>query len=599
MAVDFAIGLAGLILLVAPGWLVARTLSLPQPWLAGFIASALTLFTLVLGLDALGVSLSRGAVFGAWLPVTAGAAWCWLHRRPGSATAPLERARFAWREDGLLLLPLIPALAVVVYRATAQPLFGVDTVFRWNYLAEQIFVRGTLGFYPPATAAAYEIYAWPDGIAPLVSTLYFWLYRLAGDTRMGLTAPLVIGQFVLIVAATYALGRRLFSARAGAFAAVALAASPLALWATAMGQETGLTAISLAALLLYLPRSRSEESSAPIVAAALAAGCGALAREYGLVAPVLGIALCLTRSLSPRATGLFVAVALVVTVPWYGRNGSMTGNPLFNLAVGGAFPVNEVHAWLNESYHVEFGWANLPPEAGRLILANGLAPILATLAGTVVHFQAGRSLLAAIAVFVAVWAASVAYTAAGFMYSLRVLNPALVPAAVLGGAVLARWIPARRHLVGVVFGLTLVATDASLRALTLPANVYRLPSSSWLGYGRGLHEYHARPIYAEIGRVAGSGRILVLGPHALLTKHGARALPLWSPEVRFLYDSALTPKMIAGRLQAANIGFVLLNTGAVNERFLARSAFFRDPEGRLQPIWSDSDMVLLRVVRAP
>ena len=52
---------------------------------------------------------------------------------------------------------------------------------------------------------------------------------------------------------------------------------------------------------------------------------------------------------------------------------------------------------------------------------------------------------------------------------------------------------------------------------------------------------------------------------------------------------------VARRLRAAGIGFVLLTQGEVNARFLARSAFFRDPAGTLQPAWSDPDLVLLRV----
>jgi hypothetical protein len=90
MAIDLATGLAGLILLVAPGWMAARALGLPQPWLAGFIASALALFMLVFALDACGVSLTRGAVFGVWLPITALAAWRGLRCRPGVALAPHE-----------------------------------------------------------------------------------------------------------------------------------------------------------------------------------------------------------------------------------------------------------------------------------------------------------------------------------------------------------------------------------------------------------------------------------------------------------------------------------------------------------------------------
>ena len=422
---------------------------------------------------------------------------------------------------------------------------------------------------------------------------------VAGEARPGLTAPLVSFQFVLVVVAVFALARQLFSPRAAVFAAALVACTPLIGWASAMGQETGLTGIALVALLLYLPRTRADESAATIVVAALAAALGALAREYGLAIPLLGLGLCLARRLSPRACAIFAVAVAVSVVPWYARNWALTGNPLFGLALGGWFPVNEVHGWLNASYQAEHGWAHLPPEALRLVLTNCLAALIGGIAGVVLFFRSAPALVVAAALFVALWAVSLGYTAAGFIYALRVLNPALALAAVLGGAALARWVPERRSLGAITIALTLFAVDAALRTLTLPANVYRVPPREWLVAGRALHDYHGRPLYRELARIAGQERMLVLGPNALLTKQGARTVPLWSPEVRFVFDATLPPPEIARRLRAAGIGYALLTTGRVNERFLAHSAFFRDPAGALQPVWSDPDLVLLRVTTPP
>lgn len=598
--VDLALSLLGLAILIAPGWWLARHFEVPQPLLAGFTASAVVLLNLILALDALGLRLAFVTLGTTWALATGIAlALTWAQRRrTGADSASLA---FAWSEHWPLCLPLLPMMLVVIYRAAAQPLFGIDAVFRWNFLAEQMLAHGSLAFYPPVTTAHFELYAWPDGIAPVVSTLYFWLYALADGTRPVLTAPLVVFQFALLVIVVHALGRRYFSPRAGAIAGALLACSPLVGWATAMGQETGLTALATAALLLYLPRTRTEETPGAIVAAGLAAALAALAREYGLALPVFGLALCAARRLSGRAISLFCLVVVLTTLPWYARNWFRTGNPLFDLAVGGLFPVNEVHAWLNTCYQREFGWSHLPPEAASLVLVNAAAGLLGLAAGALLYFRNARSLLAAAGLVTAIWIVSVGYTAAGFIYSLRVLSPALVLGAVLGGAALARWIPGRRHLAGIVAGLTLFAGDAALRTLTLPANVHRLPPDRWLAVGRAVHDYHARPIYAELARIAGRKRMLVLGPNALLTRHGARTVPLWSPEVRFVFDASLAPAEIARRLRVAGIGFVLLNTGAVNECFLARSVFFREPQGTLATVWSDGDMVLLKVndPRAP
>lgn len=601
-AVDFVLGAAALLLLVAPGWIAARIARLDQPLLAGLIGGVTGMAGLLVLLDALGLSLTLATVGGCWIVVTSFLAWRKRSHAASSVStattaipAPGRRAPETWP----LLLPLLPAGAVVLYRAIAQPLFGIDTVFRWHHLAERMWTLRTLAFYPPVTPADFSNYGWPDGIGPAVSGAYFWVYLLGGGPRPALTAPLVVLQYALLLLTAGALARRWFSDRSGPFAIALLACSPLVAWATAMGQETGFTALALGGLLLYLPRARNEEATGALLFAGLAAGLGALAREYGLVLIIFGAGLGVARRLTGRGLLTFAGAAALAALPWYARNAFRTGNPLFNLDVAGLFPVNTVHAWLMQSYHLEFGWAHLPPEAPRQLLVNGAAALLGLAAGGLLFPRRGAALLAAIAVFAACWAASVSYTAAGFTYALRVLNPALLLAAVLGGAALAHWIPGRRNLAAVAFALTLFATDAALRSLTLPANVYRLPPAAWLDVGQAVRDFHARPIYREFVRVAGSERMLVLGPDALLTSLGARTVPPWSPEVAFLFDAPLTPPDAARRLRAAGIGFVLLNKGPANERFLARSAFFRDPAGELIPVWSDPDMILLQVRKGP
>ncbi len=595
--VDFFLGLIALAALLLPGWITARAARVPQPLLAGFIGSTVALVGVVLLLNAVGVSLTLTHGGAAWLVLAIGAAW--MGRKsifPTSGSRPHHP--WAWRAHWPLFLVLVPALGVVVYRAVAQPLSGIDTVFRWNYLAQQMLAHGTLGFYPPVTAADYEIYAWPDGIAPAVSSLYFWTYALAGAARPALTAPLVICQFCLLVVAAFALARRLFSDRAAAFACALLACSPVVAWATAMGQETGLTAISLTALLCYLPRHRGEETTGTVVAAGLAAGLGALAREYGFAFILLGFVLVVVRRLSWRSRLLFTGTALLAALPWYVRNWVRTGNPLFNLDLAGWFPVNAAHAWMNQSYQAEFSWTHLPAAAGWFLLINCSVGLLGGLAGALGHFRPGRALLAASLVVVGLWFASLGYTAAGFTTAVRVLSPALVLGAVLGGAACARWIPAQRHLAGASLALGLLAVDAALRALTLPGTVYKIPPADWLTAGRAVHDYHARPVYREIARRAGPQRILVLGPNALLTLQGARTLPLWSPEVGFLFDARLTPEETARRLRAAGIGFILLNRGAANERYLAHSPYFREPGNTLRAVQLD-EMYLLEITVPP
>ena len=598
MLVDLLFGTVAVALLTLPGWWIARAWRVPQPLVAGLVGGTVAITNLAVALDAWQAPLSLAVVGGAWAGVTALAFAAVRNqiRQAGAAPPPVA---FAWREHWPLFVPLAPALAVVAYRAIAQPLFGIDTIFRWDWLARQMLARGTLDFYPPVSAADYEIYAWPDGIAPAVSALYFFAYALARAARPVLTAPIVLAQFALLLVATFALARKYFSDRAAALALALVACSPLVLWGAAMGQETGLTALSLVALLLWLPRSRAEENLPAVIAAGFAAGLGALAREYGLAWPLLGLALGVARRLSPRLLGAFVLAAAASALPWYARNWLRTGNPLFDLELGGWFPVNAAHAWLVRSYQQESGWSHLPPEAVRLLLTNAPVALLGGAVGALFYFRRARALLAAAGLVVAIWGVSIGYTAAGFIYALRVLGPALVLGAVLGGAAGARWLLAGRHLAGASVALAVFALDAALRTLVLPSNPYKVPPAAWLATGRALQDYHARPLYREVAQRAGSVRMLVLGPNAQLAAQGARTVPLWSPEVGFLFDPAATAATIARRLQAAGIGYIFLTKGAANERYLARSALFREPAGTLRALWSDDDQVLLQVAGSP
>lgn len=594
MVFDLLLGTFALLLLILPGWLIARQAGLPAPGLAGFILSSVGFALLIIFLEALGLGISVGRILPAWLVITLSAVLL-CKRRPRRT----HQYNWSWQRDGWLLVPVIPAILVVAYRAIEQPLFGIDTIFRWNFLAEQMLSRSTLDFYPPVSAADYEIYGWPDGMAPMVSALYFWGYSLAGAARPVLTAPFVIVQFLLLLGGAHALGRQLATPRAAAIACALVACSPIILWSAAMGQESGLLALALLGMILYLPSSRDTNGAPTVIAAGLAAALGGLAREYGLAFIAFGLALGLARRLPLRTLGIFLLTAAVAILPWYARNWARTGNPFFNLEVGGLFPVNREHLRLMQTYQGSYGWAQLPPEAGRIFAANCMAVLLPALAGIFWYFKKARSLCAAMLLVTGLWIASLSYTAAGCTYSLRVLTPGLVLAAVVGAMGLARIVPARLYLGGLTLALLLVATDASLRALVLPSNVYRIPPSIWLRLGGGLQEYHQRPVYRQLAEHTAGQRMLVLGPAALLHQNGARTVPPWSPEVTYLWSDSMPVEEAVRRLLESEIGYVLLNGGEVNRRYLDQISFFRRISSTLlQPIWSDPDMTLLKV-RAP
>ena len=337
--------------LLLPGCLLGRIVRSSAPWLSAFLGSAVLLFHLVLALDAWRVPLGPTSV-AAGLAALNGLLFL-LARKSSITVTPLVRPcekikmrRTRWLPQGTDWLWLLAAgigLTSITVRAVVEPLSGWDNLFRWDFLARQMLRLGTLSFYPPMTAGDFLHYGWCDGIPPLVPVLNFWTYLSAGQAAAVATAPRVVGEAVLLF---YGVGR-LASFRWGKEAAwparAALATSALMLWGVAMGQETGLTALTLVAMFVFLDEHGRSGARADLFWAGLAAGGGALCREYGLAWPVFGL-IALAWSGRLRAGWMvFSASAALVAVPWYLRNWILTGNPLYSHDLAGLFPTNAAY----------------------------------------------------------------------------------------------------------------------------------------------------------------------------------------------------------------------------------------------------------------
>jgi hypothetical protein len=592
------IGFLGLALLVFPGWWIARAARLRVPVLLGVLGGALAAVTLVLLLQLTGRRLVAANFAVGWAAWTLAAVL--LSRRfaraaPASVpAAEPTRAKVLWPWAIAL-----PTLAAVSFRAFARPLFGTDTPFRWSFLAEQMWGRETLSFYPPVTPAGLEVYAWPDGIPPLVSSIYFGLYCLAGKVEPAVTGPVAAFQFVLLLVATGALARRTFSAAAESWAIALLGVTPLAAWATAMGQETGFMALGVVGLFLYLPRDRGEETLPTMLAVGATLAVTALAREYGWAFTAIGLGLCWLRRLSPRGLATAAAVVAVVAMPWYVRNWLLSGNPFFNLGTGGLFPVNEAHAALMAVYQRHLAFTRQVAEGGFLDFANVLVVLAAGVAGAWSYFRSVKSIVFAAVVGIALWIISVGYTAAGFTAAMRVLNPVLALAAVLGGAWLAAKTPTRSRQHFTLALLAVVGLDAAIRTLNLPLLPYDRPPSAWPNVDVPPADYQARrrASFQDVAQRVGSGRLLALGVNNVMTRLGVASVPPWSPDVAFLFDPKADPAAAWPRLRELGFTHVLISKSDMNREYLTTSPVFRAATGReLPPVITNDEFVLFAIL---
>ncbi len=592
------------LLLPGAGW--AFGARWPLPWFAAGVISVLAIFVgvfllAVTGLPVTPVSLTL------WLGVVGltGAARWWRRRdRPGVGRE-MEGAPVEWWQ----ILPAVPLLAVGCWRALHQPLSGVDVDFRWNHLAVLIVEHGGMGFYPPVSPDDFASYFWADGIAPLISGVYAWTYLAAGSASKIWTAIPVLMQLLGLLGLLQALAR-LWSpeARAG-WLAVSLAGGTMLLqFAFNLGQETGFTALGVGGLAYYLIRWQREVDAGLIVPAALCAGLVACAREYGalyLLAAAVWIAL---QGRSPKSGLLFLSVGALLPVCWHLYVWAVTGNPVYAHDLGGWLSGNPVFSAWMRSYTVAYGSVFAQTEGwrelGRLLVISALPAVAGLIAGWLVlrrKPEAGLGALLVVAGLVT-WTLSIPYTAGGLFYSMRVLSPLLLLGCAWGGAALAVGVQRRMPAIAVSLTLAAWSVDAGLRALTIPLNPYRTPVREWPAAGATYQVEFAQEaeafVLAAVPHI--DGRVLSdsAGLQYLFQANAKTLVPLWSPDVRFLF-SGEDEGAAATRLRQLGYSHLLLKRAQSSIDFIERTGAWGKLNRQLAPVMANDTYILFALRPAP
>jgi len=272
--------------------------------------------------------------------------------------------------------------AISLLQALAPPLKWDSLVYHLE-LPKQYLQIGSVGFVEG------NLYV---GFPQLTEMNFTWAMALQ-DGSTAATLGWLVGLIGILGAAGFA--RRLFGAR-GAYVLLAVVMSGASLWqGLSWGYVDHWVLLYGTGMLIALDRYASNRSLIWVLVAAVCAGFALSTKYSSGVLLFFGSVWIATawwqdrRSFSDRGTVaesdnrwkassftilardvfIFSAVALVVALPWFLKNTTLTGNPVHPFL----FPGREVDA-LRQSYHVQS-----QPE--RTLVDDALQPILATVIG--------------------------------------------------------------------------------------------------------------------------------------------------------------------------------------------------------------------------
>ncbi|MCX6986315.1 MAG: hypothetical protein NT118_16445 [Lentisphaerae bacterium] len=574
-----------------PGFLINRIVGKANDLGAAYIISTVILFHVIFWTGICGLKINLVSM-GSILIFINSLLFCYClikGIRLGQSAGTTAEAPFT-RIEKIVLIPIVLSIILLFLRSSI--FFGLgDQIFRWFFLASRILETESFTYYPPLTPQDYGIYFFTDSFPPIASFSYFWLYSLFGKAENCLVGIPVTLQFIFIFIFGYRLAVSIFdSKKAGVLAVLLMGSSTLLFYSVMISQETGITALSLVALVYFLVRNK-HCSFADILLASFAASYGALSREYSGIFIVCGVIVILWRKMPLGVLLKYLMLCFIITAPWYIRTFFLTGNPFYSNPVGNLFPVNPVHAGILEGYKESIGLQSyltinaIKPLAIGLSLALGL-PFFCGLFSIFMSFRRLGFLLLISIIMLSLWIYSISIPA-GLFHSMRILSPMIVILAVCGSAPLEKVTRQnKKKYAFIMFALSVVCSIAFIQNIFVPCNPLNLKSkrdflmaACIVPDSVNMQEDTLNCIkdIPEKSAILSDGAL----QHAFLAMSGEynkniRIVPVWSPEVRFLFENNMTFEKGAYGLRKIGINYVLIGKkGNLNLNYLGKFDFFR------------------------
>jgi hypothetical protein len=237
-----------------------------------------------------------------------------------------------------------------------------------------------------------------------------------------------------------------------------------------------------------------------------------------------------------------------------------------------------------------------------LLLLFATFQLLAGIPGGFARFRRNGYLIVIALLLVVVWIQAAGFTSGGLEASTRVLSPALVVLSITAAGLLepfTRRAPGRTAIVIAIVGGQIWA---AAQGAIYPGNPLTLPPDKWL---QNAFPHVAQPaefqIRDQLVRILPPGyRVLSDSAylHAALVDTGIEVVPVWSPEVRFIFSAS--PEEAERRLRDLHIGSVVCYPLTMNMTYLtSTSPFYASLPERWKPLAQVGDFLFILAPKTP
>jgi hypothetical protein len=190
-------------------------------------------------------------------------------------------------------------------------------------------------------------------------------------------------------------------------------------------------------------------------------------------------------------------------------------------------------------------------------------------------------------------------TAGGFFYSMRVLSPALVLSSIAAGGFFAAVLHKNVKYGAACMIVCLIACAAGfVQDFTIPLQIWNRPVSGsvkiFLAKGSYLPfmDCAKKTVqYFEDGtdvRILGDNSYF----HSAFSGGNIEMVPIWSPEVAFLFEDSVPFEGKLEHLAQKNIKYYLCSPQFANKEYLGKFDFFRQVPSRYEAVIEEGDGII-------